>query len=330
MSRVSRRRFLAMAGMAFVSGPARAQKAPIARRIGYLVQSPLIEPPSGERAAFLDELQKLGWTPGRNLHIEYRSAENEPEFLGDLATELVKSRVEIIVAASGTGAAAAKAASGLIPIVFTQHPDPVGAGLVRSLAQPGGNATGLSFVSPDLAGKRIQMLREVLPGARRIAMIWASYVDDIALPEVRVTLASAKRVGLKVETKSIESAEALVRWFQSIERSRPDALLVLADLKMVSYRDILVEHSQRLKIPLIAGWGDIVRAGALLSYSAKFSELFRRSAHYVDKILKGAKPGDLPVEQPTEFELVVNLKTASALGLTIPQSVFVRADEVIR
>lgn len=310
--------------------PVRSQAEAKIRRIGYLVQSPLIEPPSAERAAFLDELRKLGWVLGRNLKIEYRSAENEPDFLNDLAKELAMINVDVIVAAGGVGAGAARAASSKIPIVFTQHPDPVGAGLVRSLARPGGNATGLSFVSPELAGKRLQLLREALPRARQVAMIWATYVDKIAAAEVKATVEIARGMGLEIETQSIESAEALARWFQRSEQSRLDAVIVLADLKMVSYRDVLIEHSRRLRVPLIAGWSDIVRAGALLSYSAKFSDLFRRSAHYVDKILKGAHPGDLPVEQPREFELVVNLKTARSLGIAIPQSILLRADDVIQ
>lgn len=299
------------------------------RRIGYLVQSPLIEPPSAERAAFLDELQKLGWVVGRNLAIEYRSAENEPDFLEALAKELVRLDVEVIVAAGGAGAKAAQAASRSIPIVFTQHPDPVGAGIVGSLARPGGNATGLSFVSPDLAGKRVQLLREVLPGARHAAMIWATYVNNLAAREINATVEAAGRVALGMQTQSIESADALIRWFKRIARNRPDAILVVADLRMVSYRDLLVEQARRLKVPLIAGWADIVRHGALLSYSPKFPDLFRRSAHFVDRILKGAKPGDLPVEQPTEFELIVNLRTARALGVSVPQSILVRADELI-
>jgi putative ABC transport system substrate-binding protein len=325
---VNRRSVLQLAGATLVA-PWRALAQTRIARIGYLVQSPLVDPPSAERAAFIAELDKLGWTVGRNLEIEYRSAENEPAFLEDQAKDLAQMNLDVIVAASGVGAGAAKMATSQIPIVFTQHPDPVGAGLVRSLAHPGSNVTGVSYVSPELAGKRLELLREVLPSAHRIAMIWASYIDALSAREVRLTASFAKQMGMGLETRSIGSAESLVAWFEQVGRSKPEALIVLADLKMVSYRDILVEHGRRLKLPIFAGWPDVVRAGALLSYSPSFVELFRRSAHYVNKILRGAKPGDLPVEQPTGFHLAVNLSTARALGLKVPQSVLLRADEVI-
>jgi len=325
---VNRRSALQFAGATLVA-PRLALAQTRTARIGYLVQSPLLDPPSAERAAFINELDKLGWTVGRNLLIEYRSAENEPAFLEDQAKDLAGMNLDVIVAAGGTGAGAAKMATSRIPIVFTQHPDPVGAGLVRSLAQPGGNVTGVSYVSPELAGKRLELLHEILPSARRIALIWASYFDKLGALEVKLTASFAKRMGMNLQTQSIGSAEALVAWFEQVGRRKPDALVVLADLKMVSYRDILVEHGRRLKLPIFAGWPDVVRAGALLSYSASFAELFRRSAHYVDKILRGAKPGDLPVEQPTGFHLAVNLGTARALGLKVPHSILLRADEVI-
>jgi putative ABC transport system substrate-binding protein len=189
--------------------------------------------------------------------------------------------------------------------------------------------TGLTFISPDLAGKRMQLLREVLPAARRVALLWASYGGNLVAREIALITETANSLRIVVEPQSIDSGEALVRWFDRAASHRPDAIQVVADLKMVSYRDILVDRSRRLKLPLFAGWADVVRSGALLSYSAVFTELFRRSAHYVDRILRGAKPGDLPVEQPTRFELVVNAGAARALGIQIPRQILVRADEVI-
>jgi putative ABC transport system substrate-binding protein len=328
---VSRRDFLRALAAALLAAafPLRAQRPRKPRRIGYLVHSPLIDPPSSERAAFLDELRKLGYTVGTDLLIEYRSAQNEPDFLPDLAKELVALDVDLIVAGD-LAANAAKDATTRIPIVITHHPDPVGSGLVRSLAKPGGNVTGNSFVSADLAGKRLQLLREALPSARKVALLHSvAHAGNLAA-EVQASAAGAAALGLQLDPYAVESADALVRRFAQLGRDRPDAVLVLGDLKMVAYRDLLIENAARYRLPMVAGWPDIVRAGALLSYSPDFDALFRRSAHHVDRILKGARPGDMPVEQPTRFRLVVNLKSARALGVALPASVLVRADEVIR
>ncbi len=297
-------------------------------RIGYLVQSPLTEPPSAERAAFLDELGKLGYLLGKNLLIEYRSAENTLEFLPDLAQELVKLGVDLIFAAGGVAATAAQAVTSRIPVVFAHHPDPVGSGLVKSLAKPGGNITGISSLSTELAGKRLQLLREILPSAKYVVMLSGSDGRTMA-DEVDVSRRSAKALGLALEPFAIENAEALVQRFEQMGRRRPDAVMVRADPKMLAYRDILVEQAGRLRLPLFAGFAELVRAGALVSYSADFSALFRRSAHLVDKVLRGAKPSDLPVEQPTHFTMLLNMKVAKSLGLKIPQGILLRANEVI-
>lgn len=297
-------------------------------RIGYLLQSPLTEPPSAERAAFLEELGKLGYVVGKNLRIEYRSAENTPEFLPDLAQELIKLDVDLMLVTGGAAAAAARAATSRLPIVLTQHADPVGEGLIKSLAKPGGNITGVSSVGRDLAGKRLQLLREVLPHAKKVSLPYAGYAG--AMPRAaKASVESAATLKLALEPHSIESADALVQWFERIGRNRTDAVLVLADAKTVSYRDILVEQAARHRLPLFGDWPDLVRAGGLVSYSADFSALFRRAAHFVDKILRGAKPADLPVEQPTRFNMALNLRTARQLGLTIPQGILLHADEVI-
>jgi putative ABC transport system substrate-binding protein len=308
-------------------GPGVLGAAPRPARIGYLVQSPMIDPPSRERAAFLDELGKLGYRLGEDLLIEYRSAENEPEFLPDLARELVRMKVDVIVATGGPPASAAKAATRDIPIVFTQFPDPVGSGLVDSLREPGANVTGISFVAPDLAGKRLQLLRELLPGAKKVAMLWG--MPD-AEAELATTRTRAQDFGLVIDSHRLAEADGLVERLERIGRGRPDALLVVGDLKMVSYRDLVIEMARRHRRPTVAGWGDFVRAGGLISYAPNFPALFRRSAHLVDRILRGARPRDIPVEQPNEFELVVNLRTADALGIAVPPSILVRADALIR
>jgi ABC-type uncharacterized transport system substrate-binding protein len=307
---------------------AAAQRA--SARIGYLVSSPLVDPPSAERAAFLDELARLGYALGKNLQIEYRSAENAPEFLPALAAELVAARVDVIVAAGALAADAASAATSRIPIVFTHHPDPVGSGLVKSLARPGGNVTGVTFIAPELVAKRMQLLREVLPRAKRVAAIWDAETSSAAEPELKATTQMASKLGMALDSRAVDSGETLLRIFDQLARTRPDALIVLGDQRMFAYRDIVIEHVDQLRLPTIAGWGDFVRAGGLMSYAPHFPTLFRRSASHVVRILKGADPAGLPVEQPTRFELVINLKAAKALGITIPQSVLVRADEVVR
>ncbi|MFZ2652296.1 MAG: ABC transporter substrate-binding protein [Burkholderiaceae bacterium] len=310
------------------SGLARAwaQSRPV--RIGYLVNSPLVEPPSAERAAFIDELGKLGYAIGRNLAIEYRSAENETEFLPQLADELLKLEVDLILATGDAAALAAKAASTRIPIVFAQSPDPVGHGLVRSLARPGANVTGLSAMAPDLAGKRMQLLHETLPSAKRVALIWGAE-SRVIKNDVAASTRAAAQLGLRIEPYALSQADQVNLQLERIAKSRPDALFVLADTRMTAYRDIVLDWTRRHNVASVAGWSDFVRAGGLLSYSPSYAAMFRRSAHYIHRILKGAKPAELPVEQPTRFEMVINLNTAKALGVTIPYAVRLRADEVI-
>ena len=309
------------------SVPALAQSRPI--RIGYLVHSPLVEPPSRERVAFLDELRKLGYLVGRNLLIEYRSAENQAESFPQRVDELLKLDVDLILATGDAATLAAKAATNRIPIVFAQSPDPAGNGLVRSLARPGANVTGLYAMAPDLAGKRMQLLREALPSARRVAMIWGAE-SKLVMNDVKASTQAAARLGMRIEPYAIGDADQVNRQFERIAKTRPDVLFVLADTRMTAYRDIVLDWVRHNQVPSVAGWPDFVRAGGLLSYSPSYDALFRRSAHYVDKILTGARPADLPVEQPTAFELAINLKTAKALGLTIPPSLLLRADEVIQ
>jgi putative ABC transport system substrate-binding protein len=299
-----------------------------AARIGYLLQTPLVDPPTSERAAFLDELRRLGYSVGKDLLIEYRSAENEPEFLEDLARELVQLNVDAIVTTGVPAAVAAAHATHTTPIVFITVPDPVAIGLVKSLARPEGNVTGVAWESESLVGKRIDILREMIPGARRLAIMWDPGHPQAARSRA-IYLKLAKASGLASDEYRVDDPTSLERAFASIERDRPDALYVISDPRMVTYREIIASEALRLHLPSIFSYQGYTRAGGLVSYSANLEHVFRRAAIYVGRILRGAKPGDLPVEQPARFELVVNRKTARAIGLKVPRSILLRADRVI-
>ncbi len=306
-----------------------AQPPAKAPRIGYLVLSPLIEPPSAERAAFLDGLRALGYVDGKNIVIEYRSAEGDPEALPFLAAELVDLKVDLIVVPGAQPALAAKDASANIPVVMLFSPDPVGTGLIASLARPGGNVTGMSHFAPELGAKRLQLLKETVPGVKRVAVLWDSGNFAIA-PEWQATQAAARALNIVLQPVDIRADADFGAAFAAIRSNRPDALVTIVDLRTAVYRDIIPEFAMSQRLPTMFGLRDFAVAGGLISYAPSFSALSRRAASYVDKILKGAKPADLPVEQPTQFEMVINLKTAKALGITMPQSILVRADEVIR
>lgn len=301
-------------------------KAP---RIGYLVLSPLVSPPSRERAAFLEGLRELGYVDGRNIVIEYRSAEGDPEALPFLAAELVDLKVDLIVVPGAQSALAAKDASTNIPVVMLFAPDPVGTGLIASLARPGGNVTGMSQFAPELGAKRLQLLKEAVPGVKRVAVLWDSGNFAIA-PEWQATQAAARALNISLQRLDIRGASDINAAFAAIRKNPPDALVTIVDLRTAGYRNIIPEFAMRQRLPTMFGLRDFAVAGGLLSYAPSFPELTRRAALYVDKILKGAKPADLPVEQPTRYELVINMKTAKALDIKIPQSILVRADEIIR
>lgn len=301
-------------------------KAP---RIGYLVLSPLVSPPSPERAAFLEGLRELGYVDGRNIVIEYRSAEGDPEALPFLAAELVDLKVDLIVCPGAPPALAAKGATANIPVVMLFAPDPVGTGLIASLARPGGNVTGMSQFAPELGAKRLQLLKEAVPGVKRVAVLWDSGNFAIA-PEWQATQAAARALNISLQRLDIRGASDINAAFAAIRKNPPDALVTIVDLRTAGYRNIIPEFAMRQRLPTMFGLRDFAVAGGLLSYAPSFPELTRRAALYVDKILKGAKPADLPVEQPTRYELVINMKTAKALDIKIPQSILVRADEIIR
>jgi len=278
---------------------------------------------------FLQGLRELGYVEGQNIVIERRYSEGRYERLPGLAAELVRLKVDVIVAVGGPPPHAAKDATSTIPIVMTNHGDPVGTGLVASLARPGGNVTGLSTVNPDLVGKQLQLLKEAVPRLSRVAVLSnpTHPLHRLPLREVEVAARSLK-VGLQVLEARAPSEFASA--FSAATKESAGALIVLGDGMFFGQRTRIAELAAKSRLPMIAAEREYAEAGGLLAYGANFRESFRRAATYVDKILKGAKPGDLPIEQPTKFEFVINLKTTKALGLTIPQSVLLRADEVIQ
>ena len=306
--------------------PAEAQQSPKIPRLGYLVLAPLSETPSPERAAFLAGLRELGWIEGKTITIEYRSAKWNPEMFDDLAEELVRMKVDIIVVAgTDTLLRAAKQATSTIPIVVTGSGDPVAERFVSSLARPGGNVTGISLMIPELGSKRLELLKEVVPRVTRLAVLWS----PAAHVELRVTRAAADKLGLTLQLMEVRNADDLARAFVVLEKERPDALTMLFDGLTTGYRGLVGDFAKKHKLPTVFGAREFAEAGGLMSYAPNMADGFHRAATYVDKILRGAKPADLPVEQPTKFELVINLKTAKALGLTIPQTLLLRADQVI-
>jgi putative ABC transport system substrate-binding protein len=321
-----RREFLGLVGGAAAAWPvvAHAQQ-PAMPVIGFLGAST----PSNWHhwtAAFVGRLGELGWIEGRTVAIEYRWAEGRSERIAEIAAEFVRLKVDVIFTV-GTGAAAAKQATSAIPIVFAIAVDPVGTGLVASLARPAGNVTGLSTQTTALAGKRIELLREVFPDLRRLAIIAdVSYAGSVI--EVGEVQAAAHKLGLDVDVLEIRRVEDIAPAF-GVLKSGAQALYVCPDALVNANIARINTLALGARLPTIHPFRDYLGAGGLMSYGANNVDLFRRAADYVDKILRGAKPGDLPIEQPTKFELVINLTAAKALGLTIPESFLLRADEVI-
>ncbi len=297
-------------------------------RIGYLVLSPLLDTPSPERAAFVQGLRELGYIQGKSIIIEYRSAEGDPEALPFRAAELVDLEVDVIVAAGALPALAAKDVTGTIPIVMLFSSDPVRTGLVTSLARPGGNVTGMSFLGPELGAKRLELLKETIPRISRVAVLWDSGNFAI-VPEWTAIQTAARSLGITLDSFDIKESPNFAAAFAKIAKDTPDGLITIADLRTAGYREIISEFALEHRIPTMSGLRDFAVSGGLMSYAPSFPDLSRRAANYVDKILKGAKPADLPVEQPTKFELVINMKTAQALDVTIPQPILIRADELI-
>ncbi len=277
-------------------------------------------------AAFVERLSKLGWIENRTVSIEYRWSEGRPERVAEIAAEFVRLKVDVIVA-PGSAVAAVKQTTTLIPIVFAVAVDPVGAGLVASLAQPGGNVTGLSLQQIDAVGKRLELLHEVMLQLRKLAiMADAGYPD--AVQEARNVELAARARGLEATLLGVRRAEEIAPAFETL-KAQADALYVVSDALIAANRSRIITFALSAHVPTMLSYRDYVQAGGLMSYGPSYPDLFRHAADVVDKILRGTKPGDIPVEQPTKFEFVINLTTAKALGLTIPASMLSLADEVI-
>ena len=325
-SYIARRKFLATLGPA-AAWPlvARAQQSAKLPTIGYLgASTPSLD--SHRVGAFVQRLRELGWIEGRTVTIEYRWSEGRTERYPEIAAEFVRLKVDVIVTTGG-GVPAAKQATSAIPIVFPVAGDPVGGGFVATLARPGGNITGLSLQQTDVASKRVELLRDAVPGLRRMAiLVNAGNVN--AVLELGEVQAAARTLGLAAATSEIRRAEDIVSAFEAL-KGRADAVYVVAEPLVFSNRARIHTLAMAARLPAIYNSREYVEMGGLMSYGPSFPDLYRRAGDLVDKILRGAKPGNLPVEQPTKFDLVINLTTAKALGLTIPESFLLRADEVI-
>jgi putative ABC transport system substrate-binding protein len=320
---------LALFALGAVPLTVEAQQRGKVYRVGYL-SAPTRESVEQVLQAFLRALRELGWVEGQNLIIEYRWAEGKVERLPELAAELVRSKVDLIVAPAGSAALAAKNATSSIPVVMIFPIDPVGLGLVASLRRPGGNVTGTAgSAGLDIFGKQLQLLKEVVPQATRMAMLsnaenrsYAGQFDEVN--------AAAKALGIRLQILEARGPEDFDAAFASMARERTQALFVGRNSIFLVHRVKIAELAINARLPTLCGYRESVEAGGLMAYAVNMSDFIGRAVSYVDKILKGAKPADLPIEQPSKFDLSINLKTAKALGLTIPQSLLLRADEVIQ
>jgi putative tryptophan/tyrosine transport system substrate-binding protein len=327
---VRRREFITILGTAAALPlAAHAQQTAKVPRVGWL--SPGSQTSDQNfLASFRDGLRELGWMVGQNIAIESRWADGKFERLPDLAAELVRLKVDVIVANVTQASLAAKRATTTIPIVMVGVGDPLGSGLVDSLARPSGNVTGPSSMLAEASAKQLALLKETVPSASPVAVLWNPANPVWQASALKQTEAAARAMGLRLQLVEARGPDELEGAFATITREHSGALFVPADIIFVRHAQQMADLAARHRVPAMYGFREHVEAGGLMSYAASFPVMFRRAAAFVDKILKGAKPGDLPVEQPTKFELVINLKTAKALGVTIPQSVLQLADEVIR
>jgi putative ABC transport system substrate-binding protein len=324
---IGRRKFLATLGGAAAAWPLAARAQQPARPVVGFMGATTPSAQSQWTAAFVQRLRELDWIEGRNVAIEYRWMEGRNERAAEIAAEFVRLRVNVIVVQGTAAVVRARQATSVIPIVFALAGDPVGSGLVESLARPGGNVTGLSGQQADLAAKRLELLRDVVPSLRRLAII-ANIGNPYAVLELGQVQEAARALDLEAATPEIRRAEDVAPTFKAL-KGRTDALYVINDPLINTNRVRVITLALGARLPTMHGSRDHVEAGGLMSYGPNYPHLFRRAGDYVDKILRGAKPGDLPVEQPTKFELIVNVITATALGLEVPPSLLARADEVI-
>ena len=331
---MDRRTFLTGTGAVILAAPlaeVTAQPREKVPRVGYLNPGSLSDPASQRRLeAFRQGLRDLGYVEGQNIAIESRWAEGKYDRYPALAADLVRLKVDVIVAQGGAATQAVQQATRTIPIVMSLVLDPVASGLVPSLARPGGNVTGTSFMGPDMVGKQLQLLKEVVPKVSRVALL-TNPANPASAPGLREAEAAARALGVRLQALEARNPQEIDSAFAAMTREHAGALLIFPDPIFTNQRRQIAELAAKRRLPALhGGTPEYAEAGGLMVYSPNILDLHRRAATYVDKILKGAKPGDLPVEQPTKFELVINLKTAKALGLTIPQSLLVRADEVVQ
>ena len=330
---MDRRTFLAGTGAVLLAAPlaSEAQQAGKVYRIAYFQVIPRAQNEQMLKA-LEDGLRERGYVPGRNLIIEYRFADGKPERLPELAAELVRLKVDVIVTGQNPATVAAKQATTTIPIVTTLASDPVGAGLIASLARPGGNITGLTTeVTLEVVGKRLQLLKEFAPRVSRVAVLWnPAFRGFEPKPAFQALEDAARRLRVTLRKVEVREPGDFERAFDSMVSERADGLYVITDPITFTHRRLIADLAVKNRLPATSAVSEFVEAGGFISYGVDMRDLYRRAATYIDKILKGAKPGDLPVEQPTKFDLVINLKTAKALGLTIPPSLLGRADEIIR
>lgn len=305
-----------------------AQQAQSPRRIGFLGNSTAALE-ANLTGPFREGLRELGYVEGRNLLIEYRWVEGNYDRLPGLIDELLASKVEVIVTAGTPATLAVKKATSSTPLVMIAVGDPVGTGIVPSLARPGGNITGLTSISPELDGKRLELLREVVPGISHVAVLWNS-ASPLQVVGERRTHAAAEALHIRMLSLGVRNEDGLEKAFAEITRQRPGALLVLADRLFLYHRERIMKFAAAQRLPGVHAYRELVETGGLMSFGPSYEGMHRRAAYFVDRILKGDRPGDLPVERPASFELVVNLRAAQGLGLTIPESVLLRATKIIR
>ena len=327
---IDRRAFITFVGAGLVVAPltADAQQAAKVARIGFLgnstaaLEANLVGP-------FREGLREFGYVEGQNILIEYRWAEGQYERFPALIAELLARKVDVIVTAGTPATLAVKRATASVPLVMIAVGDPVGTGIVPSLSHPGGNITGLTSIAQELEGKRLELLREVIPSVSHIAVLWNS-ASPVQVIQEKAVQAAAQVLRMKVQSLGVRNIEEIEGALAAIVRDRPAALLVLADRLFLHHRARIIDFAAKHRLPGVHAYRELVESGGLMSFGPSYADMHRRAAYFVDRILKGAKPADLPVERPATFELVINLKAAKALGLTIPQSVLLRATEVIQ
>ena len=323
---MQRREFIAFLGVA-TAWPLAASAQPKIVRIGFMgnstaaLEANLVD-------AFREGLHELGYEEGRNIVIEYRWADGKYDQFPTLVAELIAAKVDVIVTAGTPAALAVKKATTTVPLVMVAVGDPVGTGLVPSLARPGGNLTGLSSVAPDLEGKRLQLLREIVPALSHVAM-FVNSLNPFHVSSMQQARAAAQAMGIKLQIHDIQKSEDLDDTFAALRKERPDALLILADRVFLHNRQRIVDFTKEQRLPNVNAYKELVEVGGLMSYGPSYEDMHKRAAIYVDKILKGTKPAALPIEQPSKFTFIVNLKAAKELGVTIPSQMLGLADQLI-